>query len=91
MRKFINRIVAVLMVMVLVVGMFPNYGFVANAETSESLGKITGAVNWVDADNMYNIRPENVTVKLYADDELVDEVIASAENGWSYSFDISKL
>lgn len=42
---------------------------------------------WDDAENQDGLRPDKVTVQLYADDEKSgSEVTLSAENGWAYTW-----
>ena len=41
---------------------------------------------WYDMNNHDNTRPNNVTVDLFADGELVDTVVLNAANNWSYTF-----
>ena len=87
MNKIINKIVAILLTVTILVGMTQN----ANAFSydDEPLS-ITGIVNWEDDGDAFGIRPESAVVYLYADGTLVDETIATAEDGWKYSFDISQ-
>ena len=46
----------------------------------------TGEKTWVDNNDELGLRPESITVKLYADGEYVDSVTVTAENDWAYSF-----
>lgn len=41
---------------------------------------------WVDADNQYGTRPDNVTINLLADGEVVKSVVLSSQDDWSYKF-----
>ncbi len=41
---------------------------------------------WDDKGNAARIRPDKVTIHLYADDEIVDTVEISAENDWKHTF-----
>ena len=48
--------------------------------------KISGKKTWIDNDDHDGMRPEKITVKLYADGELVATKTISALDGWRYSF-----
>lgn len=52
-------------------------------------GSITTAVNWADSDNNDGLRPENLTVSLYANGEKTDRAtqLLSAENDWTVTWD----
>ena len=41
---------------------------------------------WEDDNNRDNLRTDNVTIYLLADDEIVSEIVLSEENGWNYIF-----
>jgi len=41
---------------------------------------------WNDNNNNDGVRPENVTVVLFADDVKVNETVLNSTNGWKYSF-----
>ena len=42
---------------------------------------------WVDDDNNDAIRPNNITINLLADDEVIDTVVLSKDADWKYTFD----
>ncbi len=42
---------------------------------------------WDDEDNVHGLRPDSVTVRLFADGVEIDSAVLSAENGWSVTFD----
>ncbi len=48
---------------------------------------IAGSKTWVDDDDEEGKRPESITVHLYADDEEIDTVTVTAEDGWSWGFE----
>lgn len=50
--------------------------------TSVTVNKV-----WDDANDQDGIRPDSVTVNLFADGVKIDETELSAENDWSYTFD----
>ena len=41
---------------------------------------------WVDNDNQDGVRPENVTVYLFANGVLINSTNLTAENGWKFTF-----
>ena len=51
---------------------------------------VTVTKNWDDANNQDGVRPESITVQLYADGQPLDGKAAtlSESNGWSYTFDM---
>ncbi|MFU2181339.1 Cna B-type domain-containing protein [Streptococcus pluranimalium] len=60
-----------------------------NLTNSYTPGKTSVTVSkvWDDASNQDGLRPDKVTVQLYADDEKSgSEVTLSAENGWAYTW-----
>ena len=60
-----------------------------NLTNSYTPGKTSVTVSkvWDDANNQDGLRPDKVTVQLYADDEKSgSEVTLSAENGWAYTW-----
>jgi hypothetical protein len=42
---------------------------------------------WNDEGNVHGLRPDSVTVRLFADGVEIDSAVLSAENGWSVTFD----
>lgn len=48
---------------------------------------MAGRKVWEDDDNAKGIRPGSVTVRLVRNGAVIEECVASAENGWQYSFD----
>lgn len=54
---------------------------------TEELVQITVTKIWNDADNQDGIRPESVTVRLFADGTEVASAEISAEDEWAYSFE----
>ncbi len=49
--------------------------------------KIEGIKVWKDSDNRDNLRPETVTIRLYADGEEVADTTTNAAQEWKYEFD----
>lgn len=48
---------------------------------------IKGTKTWEDKENIYNLRPEEIEISLYADGEDTGlDFIASEETGWTYEF-----
>lgn len=47
---------------------------------------IQGNKTWKDQDNIYQKRPENITVRLYADGKELDKRIVSEKDNWSWNF-----
>ena len=64
-----------------------NHGniIITNAYTPEVLD-INGAKTWDDADNQDGIRPNSITVNLFANDELIESEEVTGANDWSYNF-----
>ena len=48
--------------------------------------KISGVKTWDDEDNQDGIRPDSITVNLYADGVKVDFKVLNASNNWTYVF-----
>ncbi|MBP1968503.1 LPXTG-motif cell wall-anchored protein [Virgibacillus natechei] len=57
-----------------------------NNHTPEEIN-ITGTKNWDDADNQDGIRPEAITVNLFANDNFVESVNVTESDEWNYSFE----
>src|SRR5699024_6700395 len=47
---------------------------------------IEGTKTWNDANNQDGKRPDEITVRLLANGEEVDQIVVKAENEWKYSF-----
>ena len=47
---------------------------------------ITGSKTWDDAENQDGLRPETITVKLFADGALVKEAVVGEAEKWTWSF-----
>ena len=63
-------------------------GFVINNTHTPETTSISGTKTWDDANNQDGLRPEKITVKLYADGKLTDKTTeATAANGWTYTFE----
>ncbi len=56
--------------------------------THETTDKITvsGTKTWDDANNKDGIRPNSITVRLYADDEEIDSKTVTEKENWKYTF-----
>ncbi|MCR8968368.1 Cna B-type domain-containing protein, partial [Streptococcus zalophi] len=52
-----------------------------------STTKVVGKKTWDDADNKDKLRPESITVRLYANGKEVQHVVVTAKDKWSYSFE----
>ena len=62
-------------------------GFIVkNTHTPETID-ISGTKTWIDADNQDGIRPDSITVRLYADGTEKDSVTVNAASNWGYSFE----
>ena len=48
---------------------------------------LTVNVSWIDNNNQDGVRPENITIRLWADGVEVDSVVVTEEMGWSYTFE----
>ena len=58
-----------------------NYN-ITNTHTPETIS-YNLTKNWEDYDNNDGLRPEKITIKVYANDELVKTIEMSAENNWT--------
>ena len=76
------------------VGNFTNYAVATHNKTGNRTANNTTEVIfmininkvWDDADNQDGVRPDNVTVELYADDVKIDEMTLSEDNNWTACF-----
>lgn len=58
-----------------------------NTKTDESV-IVKGTKTWEDGDNKYNIRPDSITLNLYADGEDTGiDATASESTNWEYEFE----
>ena len=58
-----------------------------NTKTDESV-IVKGTKTWDDLDNAYGIRPDSITLNLYADGEDTGiDATASEETNWTYEFE----
>ena len=48
--------------------------------------KVEGSKTWVDNDNQDGVRPDTITITLFADDEQFDSIKVTEEDNWSWSF-----
>ena len=48
--------------------------------------EVTGTKTWNDGNNQDGIRPNNITVKLLANGEVIDTKVVNANTNWTYSF-----
>ena len=55
---------------------------ITNTHTPETIS-YNLTKNWEDYDNNDGLRPEKITIKVYANDELVKTIEMSAENNWT--------
>ncbi|PXY51973.1 hypothetical protein CIT14_20430, partial [Virgibacillus profundi] len=58
---------------------------ITNAYTPETVD-INGEKTWKDADNQDGIRPNSITLNLFADNEFVESVEVTEAGDWSFSF-----
>ena len=54
--------------------------------TPDVTTEVTGSKIWNDLDNMYNTRPDSITVRLYADGAEYAVQTVTAASGWTYAF-----
>ena len=54
--------------------------------TPDETTSVTGSKIWNDLDNLYNTRPESITVRLYADGEEYAVQTVTAQSEWTYEF-----
>ncbi len=68
-------------------GYAPTYdGYdIVNTHTAEVIS-ISGTKTWDDSDDRDGVRPDLITVRLWADDEEVDAIEVTADDDWQYSF-----
>ena len=55
--------------------------------TEQVLTEVSGTKTWIDNDNQDGIRPESITIRLWADGVEIDSVVVTEEMGWSYTFE----
>ena len=58
-----------------------------NLDTTQFTVDITVYKIWKDDDNKYNVRPQSITVVLYADGDAIEKAILSKENSWTYTWE----
>ena len=61
-------------------------GFVITNSYTPEVIEIAGGKTWDDANNQDGMRPESITIRLYADGELVEVIEVTAEDDWAWSF-----
>ena len=54
--------------------------------TPDVTTEVTGSKIWNDLDNLYNTRPDSITVRLYADGAEYAVQTVTAASGWTYAF-----
>ncbi|MGM9941378.1 MAG: Cna B-type domain-containing protein [Bulleidia sp.] len=59
---------------------------ITNTHIPETIDRISGHKIWQDDDNRDGIRPQSITVRLYADGEEVSSTTTSISSGWYYEF-----
>lgn len=63
-------------------------GFViTNTEDTPEVIDISGTKTWDDADNQDGVRPDEITVNLFADGVEIDSQTVTADDNWSYTFE----
>lgn len=58
---------------------------ITNHHTPEQI-EVKGSKTWDDVNNQDGIRPEAITVQLFADDKALDTKTVTAQDNWQYSF-----
>lgn len=48
--------------------------------------RISGTKTWIDDNDANKLRPENITINLYRDNQKIDSTKIGAVNSWKYSF-----
>ena len=65
-----------------------NLGNVIITNTHETeVTEVSGTKTWVDNDNKENVRPDAITVNLFANDEPFASQVVTAQSNWSYVFE----
>ena len=54
--------------------------------TPDVTTEVTGSKIWNDLENLYNTRPDSITVRLYADDAEYAVQTVTAGSGWTFAF-----
>ena len=62
-----------------------NVTTITNSYAPEKIS-LNGNKTWNDADNQDGVRPESITIRLYANGQLKDTKIVTEADGWSWSF-----
>ncbi len=62
-------------------------GYVITNTHKPSTITVSGTKIWVDDNDRDGIRPDSITVKLLANNEVYRQLTVTAENNWSYVFD----
>jgi len=65
---------------------FDAYPKIVRMTMSDGVKSYTVKKVWVDDNNSFDVRPVNITVDLFRDEELYDTVTLSEENNWQYSW-----
>ncbi|MBE6590578.1 MAG: Cna B-type domain-containing protein [Ruminococcaceae bacterium] len=60
---------------------------VPNVIADEAPITVSGEKTWIDANDKDGIRPESITIKLYADSTEIDSIEVTEADGWRYSFE----
>ncbi len=59
---------------------------ITNTHTTEKIS-ISGSKTWADADNQDGLRPQSITIQLYAGETLKDSKTVTSADNWSWTFD----
>ncbi len=59
---------------------------ISNTQGSEDTVSIIGAKTWDDSNDADGVRPDSITIRLYADGTEVDSKKVTAEDGWAWRF-----
>ena len=58
---------------------------VTNIHIPETI-ELSGSVIWNDCDNQDGFRPAEITIRLYADDKIINDMTVSADHDWTWAF-----
>ena len=62
-------------------------GFIVTNTYTPEKTQVSVTKTWIDNDNQDGIRPQNITIRLWANGVEVDSIVVTEEMGWSYTFE----
>ena len=65
----------------------PETGFSLIYTHAPDKTSVHGSVVWEDDDNIDSLRPDTVTINLYADENKIDSTTVSADSDWTFTFE----